>query len=78
MKTTTKANLYVFGIFFVTYMVVRFLIQYMFPSINNYVLVMISAVLTVLLSPQRRVVRKRSGDEIQLKWLFSKKVITLK
>jgi len=39
---------------------------------------MISAVLTVLLSPQRRVVRKRSGDEIQLKWLFSKKVITLK
>ncbi|WP_179009444.1 hypothetical protein [Winogradskyella forsetii] len=78
MKTSTKASLYVFLIFGVTYLIVRFGIQMVFKDINIYLLTAISAIITVILSPQRRIVRKRSGDEIQLKWLFSKKVITLK
>ncbi|WP_178991381.1 hypothetical protein [Winogradskyella schleiferi] len=78
MKTSTKAGLYVFLIFGVTYLVVRFGIQMVFKDINIYVLTAISAIITVILSPQRRIVKKQSGDEIQLKWLFSKKVITLK
>lgn len=78
MKTSTKASIYIFVIFLVTYLVLRFGIQYIFNDINSYVLTAISAVLTVLLSPQRRIVKKKSGDEIQLKWLFSNKVIVLK
>lgn len=78
MKTSTKASLYVFLIFAVTYLVIRFGIQIIFPKINTYLLTGISAVITIILSPQRRIVKKQSGDEIQLKWLFSKKVITLK
>lgn len=78
MKTSTKASLYVFLIFLITYLIIRFGIQMVFSDINSYLLTAISAVLTVLLSPQRRIVRKQSGDEIQLKWLFSNKVIVLK
>ncbi|WP_179021441.1 hypothetical protein [Winogradskyella forsetii] len=78
MKTSTKASLYVFLIFGVTYLIVRFGIQMLFKDINIYLLTAISAIITVILSPQRRIVKTRSGDEIQLKWLFSKKVITLK
>lgn len=50
----------------------------LFSDINTYLMTAISAVITVILSPQRRIVKKQSGDEIQLKWLFSKKVIVLK
>ncbi|NRD22199.1 hypothetical protein HNV10_03035 [Winogradskyella litoriviva] len=78
MKTSTKASIYVFLIFLVTYLVIRFGIQMIFEDINRYILTAISALLTLLLSPQRRIVKKRSGDEIQLKWLFSNKVIILK
>ncbi len=78
MKTSTKASLYVFLIFLVTYIVIRFGIQMLVSDINTYFLAAISAAITVVLSPQRRIVRKQSGDQIQLKWLFSKKVIILK
>ncbi|WP_179337483.1 hypothetical protein [Winogradskyella ludwigii] len=78
MKTSTKASIYIFVIFLVTYLVLRFGIQYLFNDINRFLLTAISAVLTVVLSPQRRIVKKQSGDEIQLKWLFSNKVIVLK
>lgn len=78
MKTSTKASLYVFIIFLITYLLVRFGIQSVFNEINPYLLAIISAIITLILSPQRRVVRKQSGDQIQLKWLFSKKVIVLK
>lgn len=78
MKTSTKASIYIFLIFLITYLVIRFGIQMVFNDINTYLLTAISAVITVILSPQRRIVRKQSGNEIQLKWLFSKKVIVLK
>lgn len=78
MKTSTKANLYVFIIFLVTYLIIRFIIQLVFNDINSYLLSAISAAITVVLSPQRRIVRKQSSDQIQLKWLFSNKVIIIK
>jgi len=77
MKTSTKAGLYVFIIFAVIYIIVRFSIQAIFTDINQMLLAVLSAVITVILTPQRRVVKKQSGDEIQLKWLFSKKIIIL-
>lgn len=78
MKTKTKASLYIFLIFFVTYIVIRFCIQWVFSDISLYLLSAVAAAITVILSPQRRIVKKQSGDQIQLKWLFSKKVIVLK
>ena len=78
MNTSTKASIYVFGIFLVTYLVVRLIIQTLFSEINTYLLSAISAAITVVLAPQRRIVKKQSGDQIQLKWIFSKKVIILK
>ncbi|WP_179353315.1 hypothetical protein [Winogradskyella vidalii] len=78
MKTSTKASLYVFLIFAVIYVIVRFSIQALFTDINQMVLAVLSAVITVVLTPQRRIIKKQSGEEIQLKWLFSKKVFTIK
>ena len=78
MKTSTKAGLYVFLIFAVIYVIIRFSIQAIFVDINQMVLAVASAVITVILTPQRRIIKKQSGDEIQLKWLFMKKVFTLK
>ncbi len=78
MKTSTKASLYVFLIFLVIYLIVRFVLQIIFSDINIYLLSAISAAITVVLSPQRRIIKKQSGEQIQLKWLFSKKVIILK
>ncbi|RCW93598.1 hypothetical protein [Winogradskyella arenosi] len=78
MKTSTKAGVYVFVIFAVIYVAVRFMLQFIFEDINSMVLAVASAVITVVLTPQRRIVKKQSGEEIQLKWLFSKKIMTLK
>ncbi|MBF8149038.1 hypothetical protein ITJ86_03970 [Winogradskyella sp. F6397] len=78
MKTSTKAGLYVFLIFAVIYIMVRFSIQAIFVDINQMVLAVLSAVITVILTPQRRIVKKQSGDQIQLKWMFSKKIIVIK
>lgn len=78
MNTSTKAGLYVFLIFAVIYVIIRFSIQAIFVDINQMVLAVASAVITVILTPQRRIIKKQSGDEIQLKWLFMKKVFTLK
>ncbi|SDS41435.1 hypothetical protein [Winogradskyella sediminis] len=78
MKTSTKAGLYVFFIYAVIYVIVRFSIQAIFIDINQMILAVLSAVITVILTPQRRIAKKQSGDEIQLKWLFSKKIIILK
>lgn len=78
MKISTKASLYVFLIFAVIYVIVRFSIQALFTDINQMVLAVLSAVITVVLTPQRRIIKKQSGEEIQLKWLFSKKVFTIK
>ena len=78
MKTSTKASVYVFLIFAVTYLVIRFGIELLVDDINRYLLSAVSAAITVVLSPKRRIVKKQSGDQIQLKWIFSKKVIILK
>ena len=78
MKTSTKAGLYVFLIFAVIYVIIRFSIQAIFIDINYMFLAVVSAIITVILTPQRRIVKKQSGDEIQLKWLFNKKVIIIK
>ena len=78
MKTSTKAGIYVFLIFAVIYVMIRFSIQAIFVDINQFVLAVCSAIITIILTPQRRIVKKRSGEEIQLKWYFSKKVFTIK
>lgn len=78
MKTSTKASIYVFLIFLVTYIIVRFTIQTMFEDINTYLLAISAAVITIVLTPQKRIVRKQTGEQIQLKWIFSKKIIILK
>ncbi len=78
MKTSTKAGLYVFLIFAVIYVIIRFSIQAIFSDINQMLLAVVTAIITIILTPQRRIVKKQSGDEIQLKWLFNKKVIILK
>jgi len=52
--------------------------QAVFSDTNIYLISAISAGITVVLSPQKRIVKKQSGDQIQLKWFFSKKVIILK
>ncbi|QNK76846.1 hypothetical protein H7F37_12055 [Winogradskyella sp. PAMC22761] len=78
MSTSNKAGIYVFLIFTVVYIIVRFSLQAIFEDINQLVLAVCSAIITIILTPQRRIVKKQFGEEIQLKWYFSKKVFTLK
>ena len=62
MKTSTKAGIYVFLIFAIIYVIVRFTIQAIFVDINHMLLAVIAAVITVILTPQRRIVKKQSGE----------------
>ncbi|WP_296315387.1 hypothetical protein [Winogradskyella sp. UBA3174] len=78
MKTETKAKLYYFGIFFVVYVIMWAIIHYIFSDLDTTYVSGISVFLGVLLSPQKQIIKKQSGNQTQLKWLFSKKVIIIK
>ncbi len=78
MKIETKANFYYFSIFFVVYIIIWIIIHYIFSDLDTIYVGGISAFFAVLLSPQKQNIEKQSGDQTQLKWIFSKKVINLK
>ncbi len=78
MSTKAKGSLIAMVIFFIIYLILWFSIRYIFKNLNTSILSGITAAITVILSPQRRVIQTQSGEEVYLKWLFSKKIIKIK
>ena len=78
MTLKTKAAIYYLIILIVFYLVIWFLLHYIFPNLNTIYVSVISASVSAALSPQKKVVKTQSGEYIQLKWIFSKKVINIK
>ena len=78
MKANTKVIVLSFVIFAIIFIIVRTLIVTFFDFENRIFPGVISAVVASVLSPRRTIIQKQSGEEIQLKWLFSKKVIVIK
>lgn len=78
MNIEVKARFYYFGIFFIVYIFFWTIIHYVFQDLDTVYVGVLSVVFAVFLSPQKQIVRKQSGRQIQLKWIFSKKVIIIK
>ena len=78
MKTKAKGSLIAMIIFFFIYLIFWSTIRYVFKDLQIPIVGAITAVIAVLLSPQRQVVKTQSGEQVYLKWLFSKKVIKIK
>lgn len=66
------------AIFLVVFLLTNAGLRYFQDSLNPSIIGAISAGIAALLSPRRYTVTKQSGKEVQLKWLFSKKIITFK
>ena len=77
MTAKRKGLLWSMLIFFLTYLVVWFVIRFIFSGMNVALVGGITAAITVVLSPQRKIIQTQSGEKVQLKWLFSKKVIII-
>ncbi|WP_299130071.1 hypothetical protein [uncultured Winogradskyella sp.] len=78
MKSTTKATILSFIIFAIIFLSFRVLLSTFFDFQNRLIPSVVSAVVASVLSPRRTIIKKQSGKEVQLKWVFSKKIISIK
>lgn len=78
MNANSKAILFSILIFFGTFLAISFLLRLVFNDSSNIISTGVTAFLAVILSPRRKIINKQSGNEVQLKWIFSKTVITIK
>ncbi|MBT8318223.1 MAG: hypothetical protein HKP59_11425 [Lutibacter sp.] len=76
MKLKTKAFLLNIVIFFVTFLVIHFILNYFFKDLKGAYVAGISGGLTAMLAPRAKNIKTQSGDHIQMTWIFSKKVRT--
>ncbi len=78
MKLQTKASILSVLIFFVIYLIVWCLIYFIFDKVSILIISAITAGIATILSPREQIIQTQSGPKIQFKWLFFKKVITIK
>lgn len=78
MTTNIKATIYAYSLFFVIFFIIWLIIHNLFKDLSTAIVGALAAALTVFIAPHKQVVKAQSGKQIQLKWLFSKKVIKLK
>ena len=78
MSSNTKAIAFSLGMFFIVFAAIYLTLLFIFKNIDPAIIGGITAFLSVLLSPRRTIIQKQTGEEVQLKWIFSKKVITFK
>jgi uncharacterized membrane protein len=78
MKANIKANL----IYFLSFIIIFFLVKGIFIFIFNVEIGVLtsffSAGIAAALSLRKSIIQTQSGKQIQLKWIFSKKVIIVK
>lgn len=75
MNPNLKAILVSLVIFVLIFLGIRTLLTIYFNIENATILTLISVVGASILSPRRIIVKKQTGKEVLLKWVFSKKII---
>lgn len=78
MKPSVKASLYAFAIFFVIFLSLWLIIHHLLKDISPPYVGAMSAAISTVLTPQKKVIQKQTLEDVQLKWIFSKKVISIK
>ena len=73
MNVRIKAYITTFVIAVIMYFSVILLLWFVFDITNLTTAIIISSGLTAFFSPQQQIIQKQSGNELVLKWRFSKK-----
>ncbi len=77
MNANTKAILLSIVCFFFLFLGTHTLLKIYFNINNTIVLGVVSAIVASIFSPRRIIVKKQTGKQVILKWLFTKKVIVI-
>lgn len=78
MKPNIKANLIYFLSFLIIFFIAKGAFIFLFNVENGVITSFFSAGIAAALSPRKSIIQTQSGKYIQLKWIFSKKVINIK
>ncbi|TCK67847.1 hypothetical protein DFQ05_1629 [Winogradskyella wandonensis] len=78
MSANLKANLIYFFSFLVIFFVFKIILGLIFNFENQLITSFFSAALAAALSSRKTIVTKQSGKEIQLKFIFSKRIFIVK
>ncbi|RKR07009.1 hypothetical protein CLV91_3239 [Maribacter vaceletii] len=77
MKKKTKYTIIRFIGLFIAYILIRFLLHYLFEDLSTLYIRIISFVLATLLVPKIKTYESQMGTQLQLKWFFWKKPVSL-
>ncbi len=77
MNKKTKVKIIWYLSFFAIYLMIWAILHFSFENLDNVYKVVISSVISALLSPRIKEFETQSGKQIQLKWVFMKKAITI-
>ncbi|AJR03372.1 hypothetical protein [Siansivirga zeaxanthinifaciens] len=77
MNKKTKVKIIWYLSFFVVFLIIWTILHYTFENLENAFKGLISAVISGLLSPRLTEYETQSGKQMQLKWIFFKKPISL-
>ncbi|MCM5664287.1 hypothetical protein [Galbibacter mesophilus] len=72
MSPKTKAFLYNLLGFVGIFLLLRFALLYLFPTLSHLLLVLIAAFASSVLAPKFAVVKEGSKEQIKMKWIFFK------
>jgi hypothetical protein len=78
MKANLKAVVLSIVIFAMLFFAVHTLLSIYFNIEDTRIIALIAGTVAFVFSPRRVILRKQSGREIHLKWLFSNKIIRFK
>ena len=78
MNPNLKANIIYFGSFFIVFICTKIVMDYVFKIESGFITGATAVVIASVFSPRKQVVQKQSGEEIQLKCIFSKRVFVVK
>ncbi len=59
------------------FIIIHYIVKMVFRDLNTGLLGAIVAVITRILAPNMNEIETQSGKKYQLKWIFSKRVITI-
>ena len=78
MNSNIKAIFFSLLFFILIFIITFFFLRSVFDLTDGPITGVISAVNTAIFSLRRTIIKKQSGEEVQLIWLFTKKAIRIK
>ncbi|MDX1314465.1 MAG: hypothetical protein R3356_03095 [Eudoraea sp.] len=73
MRPKHKALFFNFVAFAIIFLTIRLSLEYFWPGNSTY-LALISAIITIVISPKFAAIKTNSGEKLMMKWIFIKKV----